>query len=64
MNQLAIWMSANSETDKTLAPKVEISRVQVSRIRRGIQRPRRELALRLEAVTQIPASDFIFGDAA
>lgn len=60
MTQLAIWMSANGETDQTLAPKLGISRVHVSRLRRDIHRPRPDLARRLEVVTDIPAAAFIF----
>lgn len=61
MNQLATWMSANSETDATLAAKAEVSRVQINRLRRDVNRPRRELATRLAEITGIPAGDLIMG---
>lgn len=64
MTYLEAWMRLNRETDQSLAPKIGISRVHVSRLRRGVHRPSRELAMKLEAVTAIPAADFIFERAA
>jgi hypothetical protein len=64
MKSLQAWMDANDETDRSLAPKVKLSHAQVVRIRNGTSRPSREAALRIEAVTAIPAADLIFGDAA
>ena len=61
MNQLSTWMSANSETDDSLAAKAEVSRVQINRLRRGVNRPRQDLALRLSSITGIPAGDLIMG---
>lgn len=64
MNHLACWMKVNRETDQSLAPKVGISRVHVSRLRRGVHRPSPDLARKLETVTNIPAATFIFEAAA
>lgn len=64
MTILAKWMKDKGETDQTLAPKLGISRVHVSRLRRDVHKPSPELALKLEAVTAIPAGEFIFGRAA
>ena len=57
-------MTANGESDRSFAPKVELSHAQVVRIRTGQSRPSPEAAKRIEAVTAIPAADLIFGDAA
>lgn len=62
MDDLQAWMTANRETDASMAPKLSVSRVQVSRIRRGKCRPSPETALKLERITQIPASTFIFAE--
>jgi transcriptional regulator with XRE-family HTH domain len=64
MKQLTEWMTANDETDETLAAKAEVSRVNINRIRRGVQKPRTDLAKRLAEITSIPAADFIFGSEA
>ena len=64
MSTLADWMRRNAETDQSLAPKIGVSRVHVSRLRRNVHRPSRELAMKLEEVTHIPAADFIFEDRA
>lgn len=64
MTILAQWMLANEETDHTLAPKVGVSRVHVSRLRRGVHKPKPRLAEKLEEVTSIPAAKFIFEGAA
>lgn len=64
MTDLSDWMRENAETDQTLAPKIGISRVHVSRLRRKILRPSPALARKLEEVTAIPAAEFIFGQAA
>lgn len=64
MTQLETWMTQNHETDESLAAKADVSRVQISRLRRGINRPRPALASRLEKITSIPAAEFIFGAAA
>lgn len=64
MQTLADWMRRNSETDQSLAPKIGVSRVHVSRLRRNVHKPSPDLARKLEEVTQIPAAEFIFGEAA
>ncbi len=61
MKQLEAWMTENNVDDAALAARVGISRVQVSRIRRDINRPRPALARKLSAVTSIPQEVFIFG---
>lgn len=64
MANLSQWMRLNGETDQSLAPKIGVSRVHVSRLRRNIHKPSPELAKKLELVTQIPAAEFIFGERA
>jgi transcriptional regulator with XRE-family HTH domain len=64
MGLLAEWMDRTGETDQTLAPKVGVSRVHVSRLRRLIHNPSPDLAKKLEEVTAIPAANFIFEDRA
>lgn len=64
MTKLAEWMRANEETDETLASKLGVSRVHVSRLRRDVHRPRPGLARKLEELTGIPAAQFIFEDRA
>lgn len=59
MNALATWMTAAGETDDTVSAKVGISRVQVSRIRRSLSRPSPELAVKLEALSGVPAWDLV-----
>lgn len=59
MSALANWMSDHRETDETLASKVEVSRVQISRIRRKLSRPSLALAEKLERETGITAWDLI-----
>jgi hypothetical protein len=73
MNQLAKWMQTHNIDDAEMAAKIginpltgkpHVSRVQINRLRRDINRPRPDLARKLEAITSIPAGDFIFGAAA
>lgn len=64
MTILAQWMSASGLTDEAVSRKVGVSRVQVLRLRQGINRPSPETAMKLEALTGIPAARFIFGEAA
>ena len=64
MSDLQNWMAEHGETDESLSPRVGVSRVQVSRIRRKICRPSIVTALRLEQVTGIPAAKLVMGDAA
>jgi transcriptional regulator with XRE-family HTH domain len=65
MTQLAQWMSKRGIGDSALADKAggEISRSQISRIRRGISGTSRETAKRLEKITGIPWHEFIGGSA-
>ncbi len=58
--KLAAWMIVNDKSDEALAAELGVSRVHVSRLRRGVHRPRPDLALKLEKVTKLPASVFIF----
>jgi transcriptional regulator with XRE-family HTH domain len=64
MTILEQWMRAGGFTDEAVSQKVGVSRVQITRIRNGQNRPSRETAMKLEAVTGIPAARFIFGEAA
>lgn len=57
-------MTAKGWGDEELAVKVNISRVHASRLRRRKCLPSRELAKKLEAVTEIPAEQFIFEERA
>jgi transcriptional regulator with XRE-family HTH domain len=52
-------MVRNSETDQSLAPKIGVSRVHVSRLRRSVHKPSPELAVKLESVTGIPAWELL-----
>lgn len=61
MSDLQSWMIKNAETDASLSEKIGISRVQVSRLRRGIHRPSIATARKLEKVTTIPAAEFVMG---
>lgn len=58
MSSLAAWMDRAHETDETLAAKVGVSRVQISRIRRRVCEPSLAVAASLEAITGIPAASF------
>lgn len=53
------WMDTHSETDGTLADKLNISRAHVSRLRRGKYGASKETALKLEAETGIAWHTFI-----
>jgi transcriptional regulator with XRE-family HTH domain len=59
MADLEAWMKARGETDESLAPKLGLSRVQVSRIRRRICNPSPAVATKLESLTEIPAIDLL-----
>jgi transcriptional regulator with XRE-family HTH domain len=52
-------MSSSGETDETVAAKVDVSRVQISRIRRGLHKPSPRLAARLEEITGVSAWEFL-----
>jgi transcriptional regulator with XRE-family HTH domain len=60
MGLLAEWMTRKGETDQSLAPKVGISRVHVSRLRRVVHNPSPDLAKKIESVTKIPAAKLVF----
>lgn len=64
MHNLQEWMTENKESDETLAAKLAISRVQVSRIRRGINGASKATAQRIEALTGLPWHSFIEPSAA
>lgn len=59
MGPLEAWMTREGETDESLSPKVGLSRVQISRLRRRVYRPSVETARKLETITGIPAAEFI-----
>jgi transcriptional regulator with XRE-family HTH domain len=54
-------MAGSGESDETLSKKVGVSRVQMTRLRNGTNKPSRRTALELEKVTGIPAAKFFFG---
>lgn len=58
MHDLGNWMK-DRETDESLAKKLGISRVSVTRIRNGAHGASKDTALKLEAVTGIPWYEFI-----
>jgi len=58
MTSLQSWMERAKETDESLAERVGVSRVQISRIRRRMVRPSLKLAATLEDITGIPAAQF------
>jgi transcriptional regulator with XRE-family HTH domain len=64
MKVLAKWMAEHNVNDAALAEKLEISRVHASRLRRDICKPSLATAHKLEALTNISAPAFIFGEAA
>lgn len=64
MDELRNWMQQNGETDATLARKVAVSRVQISRIRRAKSGVSVKTARALEALTEIPAAKFLLGEGA
>ncbi len=59
MTKLSEWMTANEIDDAVMADRLGVSRVSISRIRRGLQRPSPRLAADLARETGIPAWDFI-----
>jgi transcriptional regulator with XRE-family HTH domain len=59
MRKLADWMARKKLDDADVAAQVGCSRVQVSRIRRGVCRPSPALAMRLETLTKIRWHEFI-----
>lgn len=59
MQKLQDWMIVKGERDETLAPKLGITRVQMSRIRRSVNGASKRTALELERLTNIPWYEFI-----
>lgn len=59
MAVLETAMKSRGWKDEDLARELKISRVHASRLRRRICLPSRELALRLERVTEVPAGEFL-----
>jgi transcriptional regulator with XRE-family HTH domain len=63
------WKRLTKVTDEQLAAAVreetgeQISRSQINRIRKGLSNPRLKTAKALEAVTKIPAAQFMLGEA-
>lgn len=63
------WMDLKQITDEALAAEIgaktgeRISRSQINRIRNGLSNPRLKKARALEAVTKIPAAQFMLGEA-
>ena len=64
MTLLETWMEANGVGDDAVATETGVSRVQISRIRRGLSKPSPELALKLSSMTGIAAWDFVKPDEA
>lgn len=58
---LSEWMRLNDVTDESLGALVDVDRVTISRIRRGINRPSWDLASRLKAATggAVTADDYL-----
>lgn len=59
MAVLATTMTNRGWKDEDLARELGISRVHASRLRRRICLPSRELALKLEEITSVPAGEFL-----
>lgn len=49
---LALWLQQRGKTDIWMAEQIGIHRAQISRIRRGMQRPSVETARKIIAVTK------------
>jgi transcriptional regulator with XRE-family HTH domain len=58
-NRLQIWMRKNALRDDDVARKIKVSRVQISRIRRGINGASVETAMKLQELTRIKWHNFI-----
>jgi plasmid maintenance system antidote protein VapI len=61
---LARWMKSREMDDPTLSAHLGVSRVQVSRLRRGICKASPETARKLSDLTGLSPTTFIYGDAA
>ena len=59
MRDLDQWMKQEGLDDKAVAALVGTSRVQISRIRRGLSGTRRDKAEKLQDLTGIPWPEFI-----
>jgi len=59
LSELEAWMKGANTSDAALAGKLNISRVQVSRIRRKVNGASRKTALKLEQITGLPWHSFI-----
>lgn len=57
-------MRAHSVSDERLSELLGVSRVHASRLRRRICLPSKELAMKLEGLTEIPAAEFVFEERA
>jgi transcriptional regulator with XRE-family HTH domain len=64
MSVLEAVMTVRKWKDEDLARELKISRVHASRLRRRKCLPSRDLAKRLEALTDVPAERFIFEERA
>lgn len=60
MALLETWMRKNSFTDEKLAERLGVSRVHASRLRRRICLPSKDVALKLQNLTRIPAAKLVF----
>jgi transcriptional regulator with XRE-family HTH domain len=58
MTPLEEFMRRTNMTDTEMAGKLGVSQPYVGRLRSGERRPSLNLAVRLEAVTAIPAAEF------
>lgn len=61
---LGKWMADNSVNDDALSKRVGVSRVQITRLRNGSNKPSPATAVKLEQITGIPAMKLILGEAA
>lgn len=59
ISHLQAWMSAQGLRDRAVAAKTGLSRVHISRIRRGKVGTKKATALRLQAITKIGWQHFI-----
>lgn len=59
MTKLAEWMSREGLDDASLAPKLNISRSQVCRIRLGQSRPSPGVAISLSEISGIPLAELL-----
>lgn len=62
--KLREWRKREGKTTVWLAEQSGTTNATISRIERGLQSPKIPLARRLEALTGIPASSLVMGEAA